>query len=88
MGGLDLITSIDLIGAVELSPYYGNYEFLKKALGEETATKMHILGYYTTGFYINTSEKKIVQTYKTTERYRITRDSIKKQRRSLLRIFY
>jgi hypothetical protein len=42
---LDLITAIDLIEAVEKSPYYGDYDFLKKTLGCDTFKKMLKLGY-------------------------------------------
>ena len=41
---LDLITAIDIIEAVEKSPRYGDFDFLKKALGCDTFKKMLKLG--------------------------------------------
>ena len=76
---LDLITAIDIIEAVEKSQYYGDYDFLKKALGCETFKKMLKLGYIHGGLYL--SDKNINRTYGVSQRYADTRDSIKRERR-------
>ena len=71
---LDLITAIDIMTAVEKSPYYGSAEFLEKALGTETFVKYRKLGYI--GGANNT-------TYSLSDRYENTRDSISRERRRL-----
>jgi hypothetical protein len=76
---LDLITAIDLIDAVEKSPYYGDYDFLKKTLGCDTFKKMLKLGYIHGGEYL--SDGKIKHTYGVSQRYADTRDSIRRERR-------
>jgi hypothetical protein len=76
---LDLITAVDIIEAVEKSPYYGDYEFLKKALGCETFKKMLKLGYIHGG--LSLSDTNINRTYGVSQRYADTRDSIKRERR-------
>jgi len=78
---LDLITAIDIIEAVEKSPYYGDYDFLKTALGCETFEKMLNLGYIHGGLYY--SDEKINRTYGVGQRYIDTRNSIKYERRWL-----
>ena len=76
---LDLITAIDIIEAVEKSPYYGDYDFFKKTLGCETFEKMLKLGYLHGGLY--SSDGKIHRTYGVARRYMDTRNSIKYERR-------
>jgi hypothetical protein len=76
---LDLITAIDIIEAVEKSPRYRDYDFLKKALGCATFKKMHKLGYFHSGIYI--SENNINRTYGVSQQYVDTRDIIKRERR-------
>ena len=85
---LDLVTSIDIIEAVESSPYRGDCEFLNKALGEETALMMHVLGYFTIGFYLDVNTRKTVKTYKVTERYKARSISIKRERNSLRFLYF
>ena len=76
---LDLVTAIDIIEAVEKSPYYGDYNFLKEALGCDTFKKMLKLGYIHGGLYL--SEENINRTYGVSQRYIDTRNSIKRERR-------
>jgi len=76
---LGLITSIDIISAVEKSRYCGDYDFLKKALGCDTFKQMLKLGYIHGGLYL--ANEKINRTYGVSQRYIDVRDSIKRERR-------
>jgi hypothetical protein len=79
---LDLITAVDLIEAVEKSPYHGDYDFLKKALGCNTFKKMLKLGYLHGGLYL--SRGKINRTYGVSQRYTDVRNSIRRERRFVI----
>ena len=78
---LDLITAIDIIEAVEKSPYYGDWNFLEMALGAATAKHYHQLGYIFSGNYLCTKTNKNVRTYGVNQRYIYTRDAIARERR-------
>jgi len=78
---LDLITAISIIEAVEKSPYHGDFEFLRDALGRDTFKKMLRLGYIHGGMYLSTSDHMINRTYGVTQRYLDMRDNIKRERR-------
>jgi len=76
---LDFITAIDIIEAVEKSPYYGDYDFLKTALGCDTFKKMMKLGYIHGG--LNLSAEGINRTYGVSQRYANMKGSIKRERK-------
>ena len=70
----DFVTAMNIIAAVEKSPYKGDMETLKLALGKETFKTMAAAGYLSGGFTFH--EEKIIDTYATTRNYRAWKDLI------------